>query len=63
MKDIRQAAEESWLSPSEVARILEVSRQRVLQMIDEGKLIAQKTVLGRLIEPRSVAELQEKRAH
>jgi excisionase family DNA binding protein len=60
--DITEAAQRGWLSPAQAARILEVSVERVRQMVSEGKLLAEKTVLGRLIDPDSVAALAEKRA-
>jgi excisionase family DNA binding protein len=61
--DIRQAAEDNWLSPAQVARLLEVSTDRVRQLIKDGKLIAAKTVLGRLVDPASVETLREQRDH
>lgn len=63
LMDIRRAAEDSWLSPGQVARVLEISADRVRQLVDSGRLVARRTVLGRLIDPESVEELREERQH
>jgi predicted site-specific integrase-resolvase len=45
-----------WLAPGQAARQLGISRVRVGQLADAGKLRGEKTALGRLIDPESVAE-------
>lgn len=62
MLPIEDAAEGGWLTPSRAARELDLSVARVKQLVAQGKLIAQKTVLGRLIDPASVKALLEERA-
>lgn len=52
---------EDWISTAEAAELLGVSQRRVNQMIDEGKLIAQKmhprlTLVSRTSVKRYLAE-------
>lgn len=49
------------MTPSSAARELGLSTRWIVQLVDQGKLIAQKTVLGRLIDPKSVAALKAER--
>lgn len=53
--------DEEWLAPSEAARILGVSIRTLHNMADSGKLVAQRTPIGRLISSESVHELKELR--
>jgi excisionase family DNA binding protein len=50
-----------WLSPSQAARELGVSVGRVRQLLEEGKLPAIKTALGRLVDGDAVAALAHAR--
>lgn len=43
-----------WLTPSQVAALIERTPLRVRQLANEGKLRAVWTPLGRLIDPASV---------
>jgi excisionase family DNA binding protein len=52
------AAEDGWLTPSAAARELGLSVAWVKKLVEQGKLEAQRTVLGRLIDPKSVAKLK-----
>lgn len=63
MTDLRQMAEEKWLSPAEAGRILGVSAARIRQFIDQGRLVAERTVLGRLVDPVSVEKMRTERAN
>lgn len=49
-------AEEKWLRPVDAARRLGVSATRIQQLVDKGVLIGQRTVLGRMVDSRSVAD-------
>jgi len=62
MLPIEMAAEQGWLTPSAAARELGLSVSWVKTLIEQGKLEAQRTVLGRLIDPKSVAKLKAERA-
>ena len=62
MKAIEDAASEKWMTPSAAARELNLSVARVKQLVAQGKLACEKTVLGRLIDPKSVAKLKAERA-
>jgi excisionase family DNA binding protein len=59
--DIHEAAENGWLSMSQAARLLGLSTARVRQLISDGQLRAERTVLGRLVDPASLNELMEQR--
>jgi len=50
------------MTPSAAARELGLSVSWVKTLIEQGKLEAQRTVLGRLIDPKSVARLKAERA-
>ena len=50
------------LTPSQVARQLGISRGRVLQLSDEGRLTPLMTPLGRLFDPEDVERLAKERA-
>jgi excisionase family DNA binding protein len=52
----------SMLSPSQVARLLGVSSQRVIQLANEGKLPCERTPLGRLFDRVDVERLARERA-
>jgi excisionase family DNA binding protein len=52
---------ERYLSPSEAARELGISSERVRQLVREGRLAAVRTPLGRLISPEALAALAEQR--
>jgi excisionase family DNA binding protein len=54
---------EHWLSPTQAANRLQLSPQRVRQLVDEGKLAAMATPLGRLISADAVAALATARQH
>ena len=43
-----------WMSPSEAARALGLSSERIRQLTNEGKLAAERTPLGRLIDAEAV---------
>jgi excisionase family DNA binding protein len=62
MTPLEKAAREKWLTPSQAARELGLSVQRVRQLIDAGSLDCERTVLGRLIDPASVKRLAAERA-
>jgi len=50
-----------WLTPATAARLLGVTPCRVRQLIQEGKLVCERTPLGRLIDPASVEKLARER--
>lgn len=50
-----------WLSPTEAANLLGISSNRVRQLADAGKLVAERSPLGRLISRASVEQLREER--
>lgn len=50
-----------WVRPSVAARRLGVSGPRVSQMVDQGLLVGEKTVLGRIVEASSVERLAAER--
>ena len=50
------------LSPSQAARTLGLSRQRVKQLLIGGRLVAERTALGHLIDAQSVEDLRQERA-
>ena len=52
---------DSLLSPSQAARVLGVSSERVVQLANDGKLTAIRTALGRLFEPGDVEHLARER--
>lgn len=52
---------ENWLSASEAAGIIGISRQAVVKRCEEGRLRAVKTHLGWLIDPRAVKEAPKPR--
>ena len=52
---------EALLSPSEAARLLGISSERVLQMAKSGQLPSFRTGLGHLIRPEDVAVEAEAR--
>jgi len=62
MKPIEQAAKDQWMTPGAAARELGISVRWLGRLIEQGKIEAEKTVLGRLIDPKSVAKLKEERA-
>jgi excisionase family DNA binding protein len=49
------------LSPSQAAKVLGLTPARVRQLVDAGKLEAERTALGRLIPAKSVFDLLEER--
>jgi hypothetical protein len=51
----------SWLRPTQAAVRLEVSGQRVRQLMDTGDLVTITTPLGRLVDPASVEAYRLKR--
>lgn len=56
-------AAEKFLLPSEAARILGISPQRVRELVDAGRLPAERTAGGnRLILHKAVEDLAEERA-
>jgi excisionase family DNA binding protein len=59
---VEDAARDGWMTTGMAAHKLGLSPQRVRQLVEEGKLTAQRTVLGRLIDPESVTALIEERA-
>lgn len=61
MTDLAKAAGEQWMGIAQAARLLECSDDTVRRLIDQGKLVAMKTVLGRLVDPASVASLKAER--
>jgi excisionase family DNA binding protein len=54
--------EDRYLTPAEAAKRLDVSKTRVLQFAQEGRLSAFKTRLGHFIERESVERLAAQRA-
>ena len=58
---VEQAAGEGWVSVSQAARALGLSSDRVRQLIDSGRLKGSRSVLGRLVDPESLAALVEAR--
>jgi excisionase family DNA binding protein len=62
MLPIERAADEQWMTPSRAARELGLSVAWVKKLVEQGKLEAERTVLGRLIDPKSVAKLKAERA-
>lgn len=50
-----------WLTPTQAARILGVSRLRVRQLMNDGKLEYTRTPLGRLVDAQSVEARRELR--
>jgi hypothetical protein len=48
--------EQKWIRPVDAARELGVSATRIQQLVDKGVLEGQRTILGRLVGARSVAE-------
>jgi excisionase family DNA binding protein len=59
---VEQAAADGWMTTGQAALKLGLSAQRVRQLVESGKLVAQRTVLGRLIDPASVETLAKERA-
>lgn len=51
-----------WMTPSQVAKRLDVSAEAVRQYCRAGKLVFVKTPAGRLIDPVSVEKLAEERS-
>lgn len=49
------------LAPSEAARTLEISRQHLLRLSDQGRVRYIRTPLGRLYPRDAVARLREER--
>lgn len=54
-------AEDRYLTPSQAARLLGLSSQRVRQLLDAGTLRAVRTPLGHLVERASVERLVTER--
>jgi len=52
----------TWLRPSEAAPILGLSRDRVRQLYEEGKLEGVRTRYGVLVKPESVHKVAAERA-
>ena len=53
---------ENWLSPSDAAKILGISRQAIYKIyLDQGRLRAVRTRLGWLIDPESVEAARKER--
>ena len=50
-----------WLSPGEAARKLGLSVTRIHQLADSGRLVMQRTSLGRLISAASVEAMVQAR--
>jgi excisionase family DNA binding protein len=50
----------SWMTPSQAARLLQVSAERVRQLVRAGRLRAVTTPLGRLL-PRAAVEAEAER--
>ena len=48
-------SEQKWMRPAEAARQLGLSSTRIQQLVDKGVLAGQRTVLGRMVDARSVA--------
>lgn len=51
----------SWITPTQAARLLQLSAQRIRQLTDQGRLSFVRTPLGRLLDPASVARLRAER--
>ena len=51
-----------WLTPSQAARVLDVTPARVRQLIASGQLACDRTPLGRLVLASSVESLAAERA-
>lgn len=51
-----------WVTPSQAANLLGVSAQTVRSWCDRGRLTSARTILGRLIDPDSVQEIQKERS-
>jgi len=49
------------MTPSQAARELGISVSWCKKLAESGKLVMQKTVLGRLIDPKSVAKMKAER--
>lgn len=49
------------LGPSEAARLLGISRDRLLQLVAKGLINCQRTPLGRLFDREEVERLAERR--
>jgi excisionase family DNA binding protein len=58
---LQTEATASLLGPSQVARVLGVSRERVVQLANEGRLTAMMTPLGRLFDADDVERLARER--
>jgi len=54
-------AVDGWLSPGEAARELGLSVTRIHQLADKGRLVMQRTPLGRLISKASVEKMVQAR--
>jgi excisionase family DNA binding protein len=50
----------SWLTPTQAARVLQISAERVRQLVRAGRLRAVTTPLGRLL-PRAAVEAEAER--
>lgn len=50
----------SWLTPTQAARVLQISAERVRQLVRAGRLRAVVTPLGRLL-PRAAVEAEAER--
>jgi excisionase family DNA binding protein len=50
----------SWLTPTQAARVLQISAERVRQLVRSGRLNAVLTPLGRLL-PRAAVEAEAER--
>lgn len=59
--DLALAAADSWLTPSAAARALGLSVKQVHNLSNAGRLRCMRTVLGRLIDPASVADEVKRR--
>ena len=56
------ALNDHWLSPTQAAHRLNISPQRVRQLLDAGQLAHVVTPLGRLVDAADVARLAAERA-
>ena len=56
------AAFAEYLTPAQAARQLDLSAQRVRQLVDIGQLVAVRTPLGRLLDGAAVRALARERA-
>jgi len=52
---------DQWLAPTEAARILGLTTDRIRQFCNEGRLTHLRTPLGRLIEGASVEQMRAER--